>query len=116
MRVSGDGRSYRKAFHHGAPLWRYFSAIGPAALARGGAALVAFAAAGFAGAAFLAGLALARVALALALRPRAAVVVDDFFFAERDDVLVFMPRRLTARRSDWQPKSGARAPLSARCG
>jgi hypothetical protein len=87
MQVTDVDAIYRKAFHHGAPLWRYLSATDPAALARGAAAFFVF------GTAFLAAfLVVARVALPFELRPRAAGA--DFFFAERDDVLVFMARSL----------------------
>jgi hypothetical protein len=88
---------YKKAFHHGAPLWRYLSATAPAA-ARGAAFAARGAAAAFFafGAAFFAGFALARADV-FALRPRADD--DDFFLAERDELLVFMARSLYGNAS-----------------
>ena len=79
---------YKNAFHHGAPLWRYLSAPAPAA-ARD--AFGAFAAAGFAAAAFFVDF----FAAGFTARARAA----GFFFAERDELFVFMARSLYGKAS-----------------
>ena len=89
-------RVYKKAFHHGAPLWRYLSATKPVA-ARD--AFGAFAATGFAAAAFFVGF----FAAGFAARARAA----GFFFAERDELFFFMARSLYGKASRAATGNGA---------